>query len=780
MNKITFALAALALLGLSAFGQTKLDLASQAKLRQIRLTKQQPAALAPRPALKAASAPAAGKVQTHVLAFARMADGFTEANLRREGVNVMRSKLGFALLAIPVDDVERVASLPCLTSLQLERQVKPLMKYAREATGVDLVQQGTGLSQGYTGKNVVCGIVDMGIDFNHANFLDSEGKNRVKYYEHVTLNNYATSMDDMFKISYYNTPDAIAALTTDDKTQYHGTHTLGIMAGGYKGATKAAVLAGDDNHSVSVLDNVDNPYYGVATDADIVAATCNSFSDLEIVQAVDDLIGYGEYVKKPIVVNLSLGTNQGPHDGTNIVCQYFDALAEYYNAKIVLASGNEGNLKIAANKTFTADDLEMKSFIDGGPLEIEGQQYHLRYGNVELYSNDETPFEVQAVIVNMNRGMVAKRFSFTLSEETQGTAQYWCSTGYNQADTDIVDATFSKYFEGYVGIGWAIDPYSGRAYAAIDVCTLDTLDRDPSKDYRIGFIVKGKESQRIDAFAMGDSLSLDSYGQEGWTDGSCNGSVSDMCTGKQTLCVGAYNSTDSWAQLDGFAYSLPDIQLVPGRVTPLSSYGTLIDGRNLPHVVAPGAMVVSSMSRYYLDYGGLTDSDDIMSARALTLNRDPFVWGIGTSMACPMVSGIIALWLEADPDLTMDEIKDIIAQTSVVDDKLALDDKVQVGAGLINAYEGLKEVLRRKGGSAIHGVTSEAVRLVATPLGGQRVKVFLAGAGALQVEVFNMAGIRVAQLRSAGDEATLDLQGQPKGPYVVRVNGQHARCLLVE
>ena len=176
----------------------------------------------------------------------------------------------------------------------------------------------------------------------------------------------------------------------------------------------------------------------------------------------------------------------------------------------------------------------------------------------------------------------------------------------------------------------------------------------------------------------------------------------------------------------------------------------------------------------------MTDKDDKMSARALTLNRDPYVWGIGTSMACPMVTGIIALWLEADPDLTMDEIKDIIAQTSVVDDKLALDDKVQVGAGLINAYEGLKEVLRRKEAAGIHGVSTEATRLVTTPLDGQRVQVFLAGAEALRVEVFNMTGIRVAQQQTAGDEATIDLQGQPKGSYVVRVNGQHARCILVK
>ena len=317
MKRFTFALAASALLGLSAFAQTKLDLASQAQLRQIRLTQQQTAVPTSRPALKAVNPSAQGKVQTHVLAFARLADGFTEADLRQEGVDVLRSKLGFVLLNLPVDDVERVAALPSLRSVQLGRKVKPLMKYAREATGVDLVHQGTGLSQAYTGKNVVCGIVDMGFDFNHANFLDSEGRNRVKYYENVTLNNYATSDDDLFKITYYNTPEQIAALTTDDKTMYHGTHTLGIMAGGYRGATQAALLAGEDSHSASVQNSIDNPYYGVATDADIVAATCTSFSDLEIVQAVDDLIGYSQFVQKPIVVNLSLGRNQGSSSSTS-------------------------------------------------------------------------------------------------------------------------------------------------------------------------------------------------------------------------------------------------------------------------------------------------------------------------------------------------------------------------------------------------------------------------------------------------------------------------------
>lgn len=178
---------------------------------------------------------------------------------------------------------------------------------------------------------------------------------------------------------------------------------------------------------------------------------------------------------------------------------------------------------------------------------------------------------------------------------------------------------------------------------------------------------------------------------------------------------------------------------------------------------------------------GLADADTLLSAVALTDTKDPYAWSAGTSMACPVVSGIIALWLEADPTLTMDQIKDIIGKTSVIDDALRKADPAQIGAGKIDAYEGIKEVLRRKGdNTGIRNLQSDNSRLVATAVGDRKVKVFVAGEKQLKVEAFAMSGNSVATVTANGDEATVDLSAFPKGSYVIRANGKLSKCILVK
>ena len=304
------------------------------------------------------------------MAFARLAEGVTLEDVQAQGVQVVRTMGPFVIIATTLDDAERVASLKLFKDFQFEKKVQQKMNYARKATHVDDVHQGIGLTQAYTGKGVVCGIVDNGFDFGHANFLDAEGRPRIKYYESVGTNSNATSADDYFTIKPYNTPEAIQKLTTDNTGSYHGTHTMGIMAGGYRGNTKASILNEEtDKFSTTISESTPNPYYGMAYDADIIAGSAVNMSNLEIAQAVYDLALYEEYSKQPQVINLSLGSNSGPHDGTSAECQVFDLLAQQYGSKIVVASGNEGDMKLAIHKQITADDTEMKSFVTGAALE---------------------------------------------------------------------------------------------------------------------------------------------------------------------------------------------------------------------------------------------------------------------------------------------------------------------------------------------------------------------------------------------------------------------------
>ena len=553
---------------------------------------------------------------------------------------------------------------------------------------------------------------------------------------------------------------------------------MGIMAGSYKGTAKTASLT--DTEPYVAIDDIPVPFYGVAYDADIVAANCEEYTDILIAIAVEDLLGYAEAYNKPMVVNLSLGTNQGSHDGKAVVCQFFDVLVEELNAKIVMATGNEGDQKIAANKTLTAEDNLFQTFITGDTFKTEQGDIYVRSGQVDIYGNDLKPFKsLQAIVWNTSRGRISKRYTLDINEETLGSGKYWCSSSdYQDYDSDVVDATLAQYFSGTIGLFCEVDSSLGRSHCIVSFDLVDNAEKNIDNNYKIGFIVEGEAGQRVDAFTVGYFHGLSSYDIGGFTDGSCNGSVSDMACAKSTLSVGSYNTSEGWAQLDGYRYSQENAGIKLGKVSPFSSYGTLIDGRNLPDVVAPGAYIISSMNRYYLEVNENTFGN--FSAVANVDGVDyPYAWAAGTSMACPMVSGIIALWLEADPTLSMEDIRDIIRQTSRMDEDMLEADPVKVGAGKIDAYEGLKEVLRRKA-AGIQGVQADDNRLVVSQAGERGVKVFLAGAKKLRAEVFTMSGVKVLDQTTNGDEALLDLSGKNKGSYVIRVNGKQSKCILVK
>ena len=65
---------------------------------------------------------------------------------------------------------------------------------------------------------------------------------------------------------------------------------------------------------------------------------------------------------------------------------------------------------------------------------------------------------------------------------------------------------------------------------------------------------------------------------------------------------------------------------------------------------------------------------------------------VGTSMATPFVAGTVALMLDADPNLTPDEIKSIITETAT---KMPGREEWEVGAGFINAYAAVDKVFNR-------------------------------------------------------------------------------------
>lgn len=742
--------------------QSVLDLQSRATLRKLRNPQLVLGADTTRnPQKKATSS----HTQQMVPAMAIITEGTTAADLEREGMQVQTIRGKVALLTLPIDNVECIAEESHhIKTLQLPREVSTKNNVARSLVGADAIHAGSGLPQAYTGKGVVTGIVDGGLDPHHIHFRNPDGTTRVQYLTHIVRNQ---NVPAGYTKKDYNSA-TLSRFSTDDSTAFHGTHTLGTMAGGFQGDMQVAEYVNSFGSSIS---EKPCPFYGMAYESDIVAS-CGTLQDYFIALGMEGILGYAYDTKKPAVINLSLGSNTGSHDGKGVISQYMAEAGK--EAIICVAAGNEGDMPIALTDTLRKDNDTLKTFIypiyNSFPNGTTTYT-NLRYGNVYIYSNDTTPFTVQAVIYNKSRGQITFRNSITPNEV--GKNIYYATPGY-ASDGDKSSTNFATAFEGYVGVGADIDTYSQRYYAIVDYFTIDNTAKNIDGNYILGILVTGKQGQRIDCFCGGGFTTLEGYNIAGWRSGSTNGSISDMACGDNILVVGSYNSRPHYGALDGKTYGYPT--LAEGEISAFTSWGETINGKQLPDVCAPGAAVISSLSGLYADYYSLSNyPSEVSGYKQESGHSNYFMQSIGTSMATPVVAGSIALWLEADPTLTISDVKDIIATTATRD--AYVTNSIQWGAGKFNAYEGLKEVLRRKGTGINH--TQEEGHLLLKNIDSEQVEVFLSGAKSLNIVLYNTAGNIVASYTAMGDELTVNLSNLPAGMYIVQVNGEYKDKLII-
>ncbi|MGN0186751.1 MAG: S8 family peptidase [Paludibacteraceae bacterium] len=749
------------LLAVSLSAQSALDVGSRMALRRLRAS----SAVEVDRATGALRTVRRASADKYVCAMLSLDECASLDSLSAAGVVVHAQRGRLAVVSVPLSAVERVAAMRGVRRLSLSRDIFPKNDVVRQLIGVDKIHAGQELPSAYTGRGVVTGIVDGGLDPNHINFRNDDGTSRIQFLSHIAYSE--TSSIGYVEKDY--TPDNMDKFTTDDEESFHGTHTLGTMAGGYRGTAQTAQKK---NEFAATVADMDCPFYGMAYESDIVAS-CGTLQDGFIALGMENILNYRYDHNQPAVINMSLGSNLGSHDGKSLLGQYLELAGE--EAIICVAAGNEGDLPIALNKTLTEGDTLLQTFIYPR-VAVSGYQ-NVRYGGIDVYSNDTTPFLFRVVIFNKTRETVI--FELPIAENTENEPLYYASPDYVESSDDKTNANFTKAFQGYVGAGSDIDEDAQRYYCKVDFFTFDNTSTNAAGNYILGFQVVGKPGQRIDCYIDGYFNHFDGYGFAGWSNGSCNGSISDMACGNNILVVGSYNSRDSWGSLDGGIYGYQG-QFSGNDVSSFTSYGTLIDGRNLPHVCAPGAAVVSSSSSYYASYENL--QSNALQAKYVESNRTN-IWhqSLGTSMATPVVAGAIALWLEADPTLTIDDVKDIVATTAQVDaDVVGTNgDPLQWGAGKFDAYAGLKEVIRRAS-TGLESVPERLNRLLVVSRDARHFNLFLGGATHMDAVVYNTVGQVVMTAESLNDELNLDASSLSAGVYVVRVNGTHAQSIVVQ
>lgn len=227
---------------------------------------------------------------------------------------------GFGILIIKIADLNKINQLEGLQYIELPKVLYTSAYESNRASCIPSVWSNYGL----TGEGVLVGFLDTGIDFTHNAFKDINGNTRIEY------------IYDLDNGKVYDKANINEALKAEDPYSVipvqdlsgHGTHVAGIACAG---------------------GNVNYDNYGVAYNSSIAMVKITGEKSLsaalstQLMRGLKFLIDKSNEINKPLVVNISLSTNDGSHNGSSLLEKYIETFTQLQKAVIVVAAGNEGN-----------------------------------------------------------------------------------------------------------------------------------------------------------------------------------------------------------------------------------------------------------------------------------------------------------------------------------------------------------------------------------------------------------------------------------------------------
>ena len=619
-------------------------------------------------------------------AFIAIDGELTLSLLQNAGVVINSLFDGFVTAQIPMESLTRVCRIPGVSDVEISYRLDLCTDSTMNVTHVNKVLNGQsyGLPTSYDGSGVIVGVIDVGFDFQHRAFRSNDDPSQtriVRVYNTTDKTGHKAHYNDIIRLpGSVFMGNEIYRLTTDNSNDTHGTHTAGIAAGSHV-----------------------NGYGGMAPGADIVLCAVSvldgSMSAVEVANCVRYIDSYADSVGQPCVMSLSVSTPNGQHDGQDYLSRVVDQTSGPGRIFVISAGNDAGRYSYAHHAATPSSPLNLL-FTCKNSLGGDSTYY---YGGVisDIWMRDmNVNFYYKFHVLNMITGKIVWE-SEEYSKKTKIDASVL--NGYykcHSADTaGYIEATTSYASDGKK---YRLDLYLHNLVSS----SYYILGGVKKSRYGLGVSVYPRRDVtcEIDAWACNSTSRFGTV--HGWVtlpDGtgmpSFYAGSSDSCcigtyaTGDSTISAGAYSARNSYYSLVQNKV-ITDNTITVGDIASFSSYqvaGAGPTGEALPTVCAPGTLVTSSVSRYSYFARG---------SGATVMKVDGSYWGVlsGTSMAAPTVAGIIALWLEAKPTLSVAEIKEIIAATSVKDEFTNGPKRDQFGPnGKIDAFAGLQYLLKGSG-----------------------------------------------------------------------------------
>ena len=603
---------------------------------------------------------------------------------------------------LPANAVADIADRQEVVAVEASLPLGSKMDTARQASGVAEVQSGQALGVPYDGTNVVVGVVDNSLDWGHPDFVGDNGVTRIQYLQQTTGNG-------VLECTKRTVANNSCEISDGGQGMVHGTHVTGIAAG-------------NDHIYTGVANAADIMFVFVAPeDADPSGSDPASFTTA-VLEGVSTIFDKADILDKAAVVNLSLGTSIGAHDGTSLLEAGLTSLSGAKPGRIIVnAAGNEQVIPASqpANRRDYVGGIHASIDLAAG----QSRGYRLGVWNgtgvgqtyvggtmIDMWLSEEQKDDCSVAVFGYTNGRSTSDFTFPGLNSTDDsvlstgnvpfstdTATPVQATGNNVTASVQIDAADIRNNKPHGMV--LLSPTGGASSSVLQNLWFDVVvraggggctghmwlyfDYTPYHDF-----LKGVEGAGFDVAngAAGDGYAL--------IDGDSQHTTTIPATAQGVIAAGSWmpekpigSGQSVWTGDNGVTYDQSDINSpggtgsTTGDLSSFSSLGPTADGRTKPAVVAPGEPIIAARA-----LGAAVSS-------SVTVGGDHFK-NAGTSMSSPHLAGIVALLLQRNNTLTLEQVRQaltVAATTTGLTSKTS-DPTNSYGAGKVDAASVLSSV----------------------------------------------------------------------------------------
>lgn len=629
---------------------------------------------------------------------------FDSETLEAKGVTVRTLRGSIATLNVPLSEIDFIEKYIGFDFAKVPDKIAPNIERAIMDVRADSVHLGIDLPAAFSGQNVLIGVTDWGFDYTHPMFYDT-ANNQTRIL--AAWDQYKRSGPSPAGYDYgteYNSSAALLSAESDTANIYshstHGSHVAGIAGGSGAGTEHRGVAFGAQFLFLTFL--VDE------------AAVIDGFEWMYQISQTEG---------KRLVINMSWGLYYfGTLDGNSVMSEVIKTYSDL-GVVFVTSGGNNGDANFHIGYEFESDTMRTEvEFVPNNAVNFQDGQ------SVTCWGEPNESFAIKLEV-------------FDNSGNSSGSSA-WFNT--NDGDDYLVDSLIIDADTYHFDV--AIDeshPRNNRPHIRL------RIDYPPS-----GNIVLNAAANSGTVHFWNVLETTTGVGNTGWdfndllpgfVPGDNQYGIGEPAASKDAISVGAYLAN---LDLNG--------QKVTYDIAGFSSLGPTLDGRTKPDLCAPGVSVASSISSF-TDRSYSPVESIIFNGRTYD-----FAKFSGTSMASPVVAGIVALMLEANPYLTPSEIKEILQETCRYDDKtgdLSSGPNNTWGYGKVNAYSAVQRAAQLNG--VFRSTLSDQVSIYPNP--SERIVRVSSPELIQRLELWSIDGKKVFELNNS--ESDFSTQGLAPGVY---------------